>query len=84
MFDETDMIKAKDIVGDTLCMFGNVPTSMLKLGTPDDIRDCVKNLIDTAGKGGGYIMGNGAFFDEAKPENVKALVDATKEYGVYG
>ena len=28
-------------------------------------------------------MANGAFFDEAKPENVKAMVDFTKEYGVY-
>jgi len=28
-------------------------------------------------------MANGAFFDDVKPENVKAIVDATKEYGVY-
>jgi hypothetical protein len=28
-------------------------------------------------------MGNGAFFDEAKPENIKAMVDFTKEYGIY-
>jgi uroporphyrinogen-III decarboxylase len=42
-----------------------------------------KKLIDTAGKGGGFIMANGAFFDEAKPENVKAMVDVTREYGVY-
>jgi hypothetical protein len=28
-------------------------------------------------------MANGAFFDHAKPENIKAMVDFTKEYGVY-
>jgi hypothetical protein len=28
-------------------------------------------------------VGNGAFFDDVKPENVKAMVDFTKEYGVY-
>jgi hypothetical protein len=83
MFDQTDMTKAKDIVGDTLCLFGNVPSSMLKLGTTQDIKDYVKKLIDTAGKGGGFILGNGAFFDHAKPENVKAMVDFAKEYGVY-
>jgi uroporphyrinogen-III decarboxylase len=55
----------------------------LKLGTPQDVTDYCKKLIDTAGKGGGFIMNNGAFFDEAKPENVKAMVDVTKEYGVY-
>jgi hypothetical protein len=83
MFDETDILKAKDIVGDTLCIFGNVPTSMLKLATTDDIKDYAKKLIDKVGKGGGFIMGNGAFFDHANPENIKALIDFTKEYGVY-
>lgn len=34
-------------------------------------------------KGGGYVMANGAFFDNVKPENVKAMIDFTKEYGVY-
>jgi hypothetical protein len=83
MFDETDIMKAKAIVGDTLCILGNVPSSMLIVGTPQDVKDYCKKLIDTVGKGGGYIMGNGAFFDEAKPENVKAMIDFTKEYGVY-
>jgi hypothetical protein len=83
MFDQTDMARAKEIVGDTLCLFGNVSSSMLKLGTPQDVRDYVKKLIDTAGKDGGFILGNGAFFDHAKPENLKAMVDFTKEYGVY-
>jgi hypothetical protein len=83
MFDETDIIKAKAIVGDTLCILGNVPSSMLIVGTSQDVKDYCKKLIDTVGKDGGYIMGNGAFFDEAKPENVKAMLDFTKEYGVY-
>ncbi len=83
MFDQTDMVKAKEIVGDTLCLVGNVPSSMLKLSTPQGVRDYAKKLIDTVGKGGGFIMCNGAFFDHAKPENVKAMVEVTKEYGVY-
>jgi hypothetical protein len=83
MFDRTDMEKAKGVVGDTLCLLGNVPSSMLKLGSPEDVRDYARNLIDTAGKDGGFILCNGAFFDEAVPENVKAMVDFTKEYGVY-
>lgn len=83
MFDQTDMAKAKEIVGDTLCLFGNVPSAMLKIGTPEDVKDYCKKLIDTAGQGGGFVMGNGAFFDHAKPENIQAMVDFTKEYGVY-
>jgi hypothetical protein len=83
MVDQTDMAKAKETLGKNACLIGNISSSMLKLGTPQDVKDYARKLIDTAGKGGGYIMGNGAFFDEAKPENVKAMVDFTREYGVY-
>jgi len=83
MFDQTDLVKAKEIVGDTLCILGNVPSAMLSLGTPKDVKEYCKKLIDIVGKDGGYIMGNGAFFDEAKAGNVKAMLDFTKEYGVY-
>jgi len=83
MFDQTDMAKAKEIVGDTLCILGNMPATLLGLGTPQQVRDYAKKLIDTVGKGGGFIMSNGAFFDHAKPENVHAMIDFTKEYGVY-
>ena len=83
MVDQTDMAKAKETLGKNACLIGNVPSSTLKLGTPDEVKDYCRKLIDTVGKGGGFIMGNGAFFDEAKPENVKAMVDFTKEYGVY-
>jgi hypothetical protein len=83
MVDQTDMAKVKETLGKNACLIGNVSSSMLKLGTPQDVRDYAKKLIDTAGKGGGFIMSNGAFFDEAKPENVKAMVEFTKEYGVY-
>ena len=83
MFDETDLIKAKSIIGDRICILGNVPSSMLVVGTTQDVKNYCKKLIDNVGKGGGYIVGNGAFFDEANPENVKAMIDFTKEYGVY-
>jgi uroporphyrinogen-III decarboxylase len=83
MIDLTDMAKAKKTLGQVACLAGNVPSAMLKLGMPSDVREYVKKLIDTAGKGGGYIVSNGAFFDEVKSENVKAMVDAAKEYGVY-
>jgi uroporphyrinogen-III decarboxylase len=83
MVDQSDMVKVKETLGKNACLLGNVSSSMLKLATPDEVKGYCKKLIDTAGKGGGFIMGNGAFFDEAKPENVKAMVDFTKEYGVY-
>ncbi|MBA7465991.1 hypothetical protein ES707_01163 [subsurface metagenome] len=83
LFDEVDMIRAKEILGDVACVAGNMPMDLLTIGTPEQVKDYTKKLIVNCGKGGGYIMANGAFFDDVKPENVRAIVDATKEYGVY-
>ena len=83
MVDQSDMVKAKETLGKNACLIGNVSSSMLNLSTPQEVKDYAKKLIDTVGKGGGFIMSNGAFFDHAKPENVKAMVDTAKEYGAY-
>jgi hypothetical protein len=40
-------------------------------------------LIDVVGEGGGLMVDCGIWFDEAKHENVKAMVDFAKQYGVY-
>ena len=82
-FELSDLFKAKEILGDVVCIRGGVPISLLCTGTPQEVKDYCKKLIDVVGKGGGFIMDSGAVIDEAKPENIKAMVDFTKEYGVY-
>jgi len=82
-FDTTDMAKAKKTIGSVACIGGNVPNDLLSIGTPEQVKDYVKKLIDTCGQGGGYIVANGVSADDAKPENMKAMIDFTKEYGVY-
>ncbi len=82
-FEATDMTKAKKVLGDTVCIRGNVPLSILVGGTPDDVRQYCKKLIDEAGKGGGFIMDTATGVDDAKIENLRALFDFTREYGVY-
>ena len=81
MIDNSDIAKAKKTLGKVACLFGNVQSDLLVLGTPQQVKDYVKKLIDTCAKGGGFIVSNGAFFDQAKAENVKAMVDSAKEYG---
>ena len=83
LFDLTDMAKAKKALDGIACVGGNMPMDLLTVGTPQDAIDHTKRLIDTCGKGGGYIMANGAFFDEVRWENLKAIVDTVKEYGAY-
>ncbi|MCP4752088.1 MAG: hypothetical protein GY866_14425 [Proteobacteria bacterium] len=83
-FDIIDRKKAKKIIGDTLCFWGNVPASLMVSGTPQQVKDDVKELIDIFGDNGGLIIDSSISIpDEAKLENVKAMVEAAHEYGVY-
>jgi uroporphyrinogen-III decarboxylase len=82
-FDQTDMAKAKEVLGDRCCLQGNVPSSLLMTGTPAEVKEHSRKLIETCGRGGGYILCSGAANVDAKIENLRAIVEAAKEYGVY-
>ncbi|MFC2015184.1 uroporphyrinogen decarboxylase family protein, partial [Chloroflexota bacterium] len=81
-FDLTDMIKAKEVLKDHVCIMGNVPSTLLQVGSPQEVEDYCKNLIKVCGKGGGFILTNGSSIDTAKPENIKAMMDSAKKYSV--
>jgi uroporphyrinogen-III decarboxylase len=83
MLDSTDMYRAKEVLGDVMCLCGMMPLSLLQTGTPEQVRQHTRTLIDVAGKGGGFIMGARSVLDEARPELVKTWFDYTREYGVY-
>jgi uroporphyrinogen-III decarboxylase len=82
-FQNVDLFRAKEILGDIVCFRGNVPISLLYTGTPEQVKTYVKKLISVMGKGGGLLVGAGSVIDNAKYETVKAMFDATLEYGVY-
>lgn len=84
MFQSSDIFKVKEVLGDTMCIVGGMPNSMLQGGTVDQVRAFTKRLCLEVGKGGGYIMGPTiGEMEGSKPELVKAWIDATKEFGVY-
>jgi hypothetical protein len=82
-FDTTDIFRAKEVLKDHICIEGNVPSSLLQVGTVAQVKEHCKKLIDVVGKGGGYILSPRSSTDEVKPENLKAMIEFTKEYGVY-
>jgi uroporphyrinogen-III decarboxylase len=84
IFDQTDMAKAKETLGYKACIAGNVPTSLMVKGQPADVKLYCRNLIETCGKGGGYILMGGADIDEGNLDNLHAMTEAAKEYGNYG
>jgi len=81
--ESTDIFRAKEILGDRVCLMGNVPLSLLQVGSPQDVEDYCKKVIKVCGKGGGFILANGGGIFDAKPENMKAMVDSAVKYGRY-
>ena len=83
-FQTMDLKKYKRILGDVMCFRGNVPAGMLATGTPRDVKDYVKMLIDTFGDTGGLVLDGGSGLPyESKTENIAAMVEAVDEFGWY-
>jgi len=82
-FDQTDMANAKRIVGNTCCIAGNVPASLIITGTAKEVKDRCRRLIEICALGGGYILAGGASATETKAENLRAFMEAAEEYGIY-
>lgn len=84
LFERTDLVRAKKVLGDTVCIRGGVPASLLISGTPAQVSDHCKRLIDEVGRDGGFIIDASVGIpDEARYENVRAMFDTTRDYGVY-
>ncbi|MEJ2111200.1 MAG: uroporphyrinogen decarboxylase family protein [Acidobacteriota bacterium] len=82
-FDQTDMALAKKILGDKYTIQGNVPSSLMVTGSPEEVKACCRELIETCGEGGGYVMAAGCIAENPKLENLQAMMEAIREYGVY-
>ena len=82
-FEQMDMAKAKDILGDNACIAGNLPASVLCTGTPQEVKEGCRQLIETCARGGGYILSGAVHMDKGDPDNLRAMMEAAKEYGVY-
>ncbi len=81
--DTTDIFKAKEVLRGHTCIQGNVPSILLQAGTVQEVKDHCKKLIDVVGEGGGFILSPRSSTDEVKPENLKAMIEYTQEYGRY-
>jgi len=84
IFEKAKMSEVKEKLGDVMCIGGGVPIELLSFGTPKEVKDHCKRVIKELGEDGGYILDCGIPLDYAsKPENVRAMVESAREYGVY-
>ncbi len=84
MFQQSDIFKVKEVLGDTMCIQGGMPVSKLLNSTPEEIREYTKKLCQEVGKGGGFIMSTDiGEMEGCDLDLIQVWVDATKEFGVY-
>ena len=77
----TDIFKAKGILRDHMCIMGDVPPSLLSIGTTEDVAAYCERLIDVVGKGGGFILSTGCECPiDATFDNVKMMIDTAKTH----
>jgi uroporphyrinogen-III decarboxylase len=82
-FEVMDMAKAKEKLGGVSCIAGNVPSSLVATSTPVAVKEACRKLIETCGKGGGYILAGASSISKCDPANLHAMMEAAKEYGTY-
>ncbi len=82
--DQDDIFQVHRKLHHKFAISGGVPNYLLGVGTADEVRAYCKKIIDGVAKNGGYIMDASAIVqNDAKIENVKAMTEFTREYGVY-
>lgn len=83
-FEKTDMKKAKEVLGERVCIHGNVPSALLVYGSVDEVEAYCKRLIQDCAKGGGFLLSTECEVPwDARRENVRARVESAKKFGQY-
>ncbi|MCB2179939.1 hypothetical protein KQH54_02335 [bacterium] len=78
-FDQTDMKVVKEMLSDKFIIAGNVPASLMSVGTPDELRAYTDNLMDMFGDAPGYIMAHGCYFENSTDEKFRIFLDSVKK-----
>lgn len=79
--EKVDLGYAREVIGEKICIIGNVSPTHLAYNSPDEIREESKNCIEKTGKSGNYILCSGCLVGiETPSENIKAMVDTARNY----
>lgn len=82
--DQGDIYNVHEKIGDKFCLSGGIPNTVLAFGTKEEVREYCKKVIDDIAGEGGYIMDASAIMqNDTSIENLKAMTDFTRDYGVY-
>ena len=80
-----DLQRIKSEYGNDVAFWGGVSVQQtMPWGTPEDVRNEVKMLIETVGKDGGYVIAQSHTIEPEVPfENIIAFKEAVEGFGGY-
>lgn len=82
--DRDDVFEVHRKLHDKFAISGGVPNVMLSFGAPEEVRAFCQRIIREVAVDGGYIMDASAIMqDDTSVENMRALTEVTREFGVY-
>jgi len=82
--DTSDIFEVHKILDGHMAITGNIPLSTMCVGTPRDVEKYCTRLFEVLKPGGGYLLCPALGIpDEAKPENVHAMIKFAKKNGNY-
>ena len=82
--DQGDIFEVHDVLGQKFCLSGGIPNVLLAYGSPDEVRERCKSVIDGVARDGGYILDSSAILqNDATIANMQAMTDFARDYGVY-
>lgn len=81
----SDIFRARKVLGGRYTLMGDVHPSLLTRGSPTEVKAYCRRLIREVGKEGRFILSSGCEVPpNAKPENVRAMIESARRYGRYG
>jgi uroporphyrinogen decarboxylase len=80
-----DIGEVKTYLAGQMCVMGNIDCrDLLVSGTEEEVEQTVRETIEKAAPGGGYIISSSnSIHPNVKPENYIAMVRAAHTYGIY-
>ena len=81
---KTDIVGIKEAARNQTCLLGNIDTNLLQNGTPEEVDEACREIIEVWKPDSGFILGPGCAMGSTVPaDNVHALVESAKKYGIY-
>ncbi len=80
--EPVDFEKARKVLGPKYILMGNVSTSLLAMGSPEDVAEATREVIRKAGADGSLLVSGACILPGICPaENVRAMVETAREFG---